>query len=61
MSSVKEKLLNKAEKNVETTVKRVMWEIGYYSEFWPYINRSCSKLAFRFAAFRSNRRYIPGD
>ena len=61
LARVEKKLLNKAEKNIETTVKRVRLEISYYSEFLRYINRSCSNLAFRFAEIKTNWRYIPGD
>ena len=61
LSRMKVKLLNKAEKKVETTVRRVVWGISWFSELCPQVIKLYSNSAFRFVVFRSNRRYIPGD
>ena len=61
LSRMKVKLLNKAEKKVETTVKSVVWGISWFSELCPQVIKLYSNSAFRFAAFRSNRSYLPGD
>ena len=58
---MKEKLLNKAEKSVKATVKRLVWGSNYIPKVIQYIIRSYASAAFRFAVFKSNRSYIPGD
>ena len=58
---MKEKLLNKAEKSVKATVKRLVWGSNYIPKVFQYIIRSYVSSAFRFAVLKSNRSSIPGD
>ena len=61
LTRMKEKLLNKTEKSTKTIVKRVVWGSNHIPKVFLYIIRSYSSSAFRFAALKSNRSYIPGD
>ena len=59
---MREKLLTKSEKSRENTMKRVVsWGTSYVPKVFSYVIRIYSNSAFRFAAFKSNRSYIPGD
>ena len=61
LSRMREKLLNKAEKSMKSTRKRVVWGSNYFPTVALYIIRLYASSAFRFAALKSNRSYIPGD
>ena len=61
LSRMREKLLNKAEKSMKSTRKRVVWGCNYFPTVALYIIRLYASSAFRFAALKSNRSYIPGD
>lgn len=61
LSRMKEKLLYKVEKSVNTTVKRLEWAISNFLKLVCYVNSLCTSSASRFAAFNSNRSYLPGD
>ena len=62
VSRMRDKIRTKVEKRGKTTVKRVVWRrIRYFPKVFTYAIRMFSSSAFRFAAFKSNRSYIPGD
>ena len=62
VSKMRDKMRIKVEKCKKTTVKRVVgWRSGYFPKVFGYVIRIYSSSASRFAAFKSNRSYIPGD
>ena len=62
ISRTRDKTCAKAKKSGRTTVKRVVgWRNRCFPKVFGYVIRIYSSSASRFAAFRSNRSYIPGD
>lgn len=62
LSRMRNKIRIKVEKSVKPTVKRVKWwRTRYVPKVCAYDIRAYSSSAYRFAAFKSNRRYKPGD
>ena len=62
VSRMKAKLQSKVEKSGKTTVRReVGWRTRYFPKVFDYVVKIYSSSASRFAAFKSNRSYIPGD
>ena len=62
MSRTRDKTRAKEKKSGKTTVKRVVgWRNRCFPKVFGYVISIFSSSASRFAAFRSNRSYIPGD
>ena len=62
VSRMRDKIRIKAKKSGKITVKRVVWwRTRYFPKVYGYVIRVYSSSVSRFAAFKSNRSYIPGD
>ena len=62
VSRMRDKIRTKVEKSGKTTANRVVWRrIRYFPKIFAYTIRMFTSSAFRFAALKSNRSYIPGD
>ena len=62
VARMRDKIRIKDEKSGKTSAKRVVgWWTKYFPKVFGYVIRIYSSSASRFAAFNSNRSYIPGD